>query len=475
MANLQPLLPRKIPQSVFAPIADAPPVADLSGMTPGPNPLGTIESAPPLASVGLDPRAAAAQKASDDLVSQGNAASADYKRRSHPVKPTTTLGKIGHVAANIGNVLGDIFAPGTMALIPGTQLNNEVEKNRDLGVINQVSKLQSEAASRKLLDATPELNHEKLALAQEKQNEVEDKDKNAHDLNLARQGQVEITGADGQKHIVDDPGSQAYQARQALAAYHTAQVGLDQAREELARAGNDPNSAAYKLAEQKLAVAKQNADYQSTRAQAYMINAQSGAFGTYDGKPLAGAMITDEGQPVGSHFQGNVRPTAAERARADLGVSALQQAKDMEDIISKRGDLFGPVAGRTTDLNVWLGSQDPDAARFNASARVLADHLAGVFGGRSEYALQAIHEVVGRFKDNPKALAAALNQLVSTADLFVKKGSPRTVGSNIAKPGGDNPPNGGNGASLGSTSKPDGVYEMNGKHYRVKDGKVYAQ
>src|SRR6185437_13813600 len=123
MANLQPLLPRKIPQSVFAPVSEAPPVADLSSMTPGPNPLGTIASAPPLATVGLDPRAAAAQKASDDLVSRAAADTADLNRRSNHVKPTTTLGKIGHVAANIGNVLGDIFAPGTMALIPGTQLN----------------------------------------------------------------------------------------------------------------------------------------------------------------------------------------------------------------------------------------------------------------------------------------------------------------------------------------------------------------
>src|SRR5690348_1277108 len=107
MANLQPLLPRKIPQSIFRPIADAPPVADLSGMTQGPNPLGTIASIapPPLATVGLDPRAALDQKNSDDLANRASTDSADLFKRSHPTKPTSTLGKIGHVAANIGNVL----------------------------------------------------------------------------------------------------------------------------------------------------------------------------------------------------------------------------------------------------------------------------------------------------------------------------------------------------------------------------------
>lgn len=38
------------------------------------------------------------------------------------------LGKVGHVLSKIGNVAGDIFAPGTMALIPGTDLNREVEE-----------------------------------------------------------------------------------------------------------------------------------------------------------------------------------------------------------------------------------------------------------------------------------------------------------------------------------------------------------
>jgi hypothetical protein len=35
---------------------------------------------------------------------------------------------------------------------------------------------------------------------------------------------------------------------------------------------------------------------------------------------------------------------------------------------------------------MWLGSQDPDAQRFKAARTIAADHLAGVFGGRSETA-----------------------------------------------------------------------------------------
>ncbi len=38
------------------------------------------------------------------------------------------LGKIGHVAAKVGNIAGDIVAPGTMANIPGTELNRQMRE-----------------------------------------------------------------------------------------------------------------------------------------------------------------------------------------------------------------------------------------------------------------------------------------------------------------------------------------------------------
>ena len=38
------------------------------------------------------------------------------------------MGKLGHVASKFGNIAGDVFAPGTMALIPGTDLNKRVQE-----------------------------------------------------------------------------------------------------------------------------------------------------------------------------------------------------------------------------------------------------------------------------------------------------------------------------------------------------------
>lgn len=38
-----------------------------------------------------------------------------------------TLGKVAHVLSRIGNIAGDVFAPGVMANIPGTELNRETQ------------------------------------------------------------------------------------------------------------------------------------------------------------------------------------------------------------------------------------------------------------------------------------------------------------------------------------------------------------
>lgn len=104
-------------------------------------------------------------------------------------------------------------------------------------------------------------------------------------------------------------------------------------------------------------------------------------------------------------------PTGQERARADLAISAREQLNTMDQIVTHRPDLFGPEAGRKTDFTKWIGSQDPDAQRFAAAARIAADHLAGVFGGRSKDALEGIYNAMAQNKTNPAAMIAAMEQM----------------------------------------------------------------
>lgn len=140
-------------------------------------------------------------------------------------------------------------------------------------------------------------------------------------------------------------------------------------------------------------------------------------------------MYESSQEAIKSHAQGTQSvdykmqmPTAQERGRADLAMSAQEQMQTMTSILQNRQDLFGPVAGRGTNFSQWIGSQDPDAQRFAAAARIAADHLAGVFGGRSQAALEAIYKTIGDNKTNPQAAIAAIQQMSQAAARIQSRG-----------------------------------------------------
>jgi len=66
------------------------------------------------------------------------------------------LGKIGHVAAKIGNVAGDIVAPGTMANIPGTELNKQVEEGSTERKLEGAKKEEAAESETKAREASEE-------------------------------------------------------------------------------------------------------------------------------------------------------------------------------------------------------------------------------------------------------------------------------------------------------------------------------
>ncbi len=211
------------------------------------------------------------------------------------------------------------------------------------------------------------------------------------------------------------------------------QIDVQNATAELRKAQADPNSPASQLAQQRLAVAQQNAATARQRLGLSEATYDARNLGTdAHGNPLNGAIIADNGQPVGSSFSANVRPTAQERNKGDMSISAHEQLQDIRSIVSNRKDIFGPIDGRKTDFTVWLGSQDPDAQRFRAARTIAADHLAGTFGGRSEAALKALDDAIGQFKDNPDAVLGGLDQLDKANQVFIQKGTPKTAGSNAA-------------------------------------------
>jgi hypothetical protein len=369
--------------------------------------------------------------------------------------------KVGGVAAKIGDIAGTTFFPSVMAQIPGTELHHRVlmnEQNRRVGIDLAQQKAQQDLDTQDQADDIAAQNATKVPVTNPVTGQtyfIPQKDvakflgtavttqghiKTAADRAEERLGEAGLKhDDDGNIVPVDDdklpPKLKADAAyKQVKADLMSSQQELADAKTETEKAKNDPNSPAYQLAVRKLAVAQQNATAAGIRANAYALNSTVGAFGTdTHGTALAGAMITDDGQTVGSHFQQNVRPTGQERGKADLANSAHEQLQDLKSIVAKRPDVFGPASGRKTDFRVWFGSQDPDAQRFRAARTIAGDHLAGVFGGRSEAALTALDAAIGHFKDNPAAITAGLDQLDKANNSFVKAGTVHTVGSTASR------------------------------------------
>jgi hypothetical protein len=221
-------------------------------------------------------------------------------------------------------------------------------------------------------------------------------------------------------------GSQESEYQKATVAARVAKQALDQAKFD---ASQDPKNPVTKAKLQSAQANKEKAD-------AYMLRAQAGVYGSVGGQPLPGAMVDEEGKPIGAMFQSNVRPTGSQREKATLATSALEQLSDMETILKKRGDLFGPGAGRAQQLAQWVGSPDPDAQRFTSAVTTAADHLMGVFGGRSTYAGERIEKAIGQLNTDPEAALAAIQQMGKAAKLIQGVGSYKTVGGGEASPTG---------------------------------------
>lgn len=346
----------------------------------------------------------------------------------------------------IGDAIGTGLFPRIAAQIPGTTAHHQQLVGEDTRKLETDEDVEKEAAKNQLTGAQAaeqaslpqyhqsqaELGATKAALTQEKQNEAEQHHKSQNSAQLAQHGFKE----DENGKIVPLGYEEMSEPQQAVHDLLASRQELYEATSALRKAQKDNQPAMMRMAQQRIDNANRNAGIAAQRLGLSEKQFEMRAHGTENGEALPGAILGDDNKPVGTAFQQNVRPTGQERNKADLAASAREQLSDIADIMTKRKDIFGPVNGRKTDFTVWLGSQDPDAQKFRAARTIAGDHLAGVFGGRSEAALSALDNAVGQFKDNPEAAIAGVKQLDKANTRFIEKGTPKTAGSNAAKAGG---------------------------------------
>ena len=160
----------------------------------------------------------------------------------------------------------------------------------------------------------------------------------------------------------------------------------------------------------------------------HQANAPAGSSGTWqmvmdkDGNPKFWNSKTGE---MKDNAQGLTKPkgdraTVDEQKRADLAKNMNENLDSMEDIVRRRPELFGPLAGRFTGAKQSFGTDDPDIARMETIKHNLGMVAQGTHGMRSATGIEtAANSLLNGFHNSPKATLSALEAGRSSSRTFL--------------------------------------------------------
>jgi hypothetical protein len=148
--------------------------------------------------------------------------------------------------------------------------------------------------------------------------------------------------------------------------------------------------------------------------------------------------------PVGASKtpDGRNKISADEQKRADLAQNLNENIDTLEDILKRRPELFGPVAGRWTQVRSVAGTDDPDVSQLMTIEHQLGMVAQGAHGMRSAQGVEsAARSLTNGFHNSPTATKAALEAARKSVGTFLgdsqKPGQARTATASPA--GGDGP------------------------------------
>lgn len=338
------------------------------------------------------------------------------------------LGKLAHVGARIGNVAGDVLAPGTMALIPGTDLNNRIQEGQDENKFAGARHEEDTVAagkSKQALEEKKEASEEPLREAQTEN--LSNKDSEA----LAKLGMMR----DEHGNITADPTSPVHQKQQMaqdavknLMDLRGAQKELAEARTEVEHAKNDPNSPAFKAAQQRLAMAQYAHD-------------------------LAAKNLDLHQQQFGNKLQEQelLKPSGQAQSRGSAAQAVLSLMPDLDKLVRSNAKEMGPLMGRINRGEIAIGNVDPKVAELYSAMKSFYALQPAVHGFRNAEFVKDFEHALGTLERDPEAFLAGMHGLEPTMKAVANEG--KTFHKRIVE-GGGTPPAAGGGFAAWDKSNP---------------------
>lgn len=363
--------------------------------------------------------------------------------------------------ATVLDALGQFF-PRISQAIPGTTAHHQMlEGEAQRGATEEASeqktaddlkntetKRRLEEAQTKNQEAIPEMKRTAAELAASKVAETSTHNRAAEDIAREREtGRVNTEQAkhaaklaatgfkeDERGKIVPLPYEEMSETQQSVHDLKAAQEEREEATAALkkAQASNQPAVAA--LAQRRLDSAGQAHSIALRRLGLSEKQFEMRAHGTEGGIPLPGSISTDTGQPVGTAFQGNVKPTGTQRdaaGRADtmLDLDARIRSALKNPEIQKG---TGPLMGRLSEIQNRLGTLPHDLSELKNDLVSYGAFQAGLHPVRGIGALQYFDKVMGGLGQKPEELLGKLDSNKATATSVKKTGDVRTAGSSHA-------------------------------------------
>ena len=131
---------------------------------------------------------------------------------------------------------------------------------------------------------------------------------------------------------------------------------------------------------------------------------------------LKPGMKVPEGTKPASQYG---KPTADEQRRADLATNLNENLDQLEEIVNRRPELFGPLAGRWTDLKGKFGSNDPDIAALQVIEHQVGMAQISAHGMRSAHGIEgAANSIFNGLHSGPTALKSAIGAVRNSVKTF---------------------------------------------------------
>lgn len=319
---------------------------------------------------------------------------------NHPGK----LGKIAHAFSTLGNIAGGIFAPAVTANIPGSGLNMQEKEG---GLAKRLNTEIGDESQNQFRGSEQAKNEEETA-------EMPGKERSEEAAQSAQASLVpsEIAKNDAEVEGLKNPGAKLA-ANQPLNDVPNLQKAL-QDRYQILNPGQplppqyqlppNPTQKDYDRVDKALESVEKATGTVAQQQQANALRQQAMAMTRER---------LDNAEDKAS------KPTADEQRRSDLSENLNENLGTLRDIVTRRPELFGPLAGRWAELKQKFGSDDPDLGTLQTIEHQIGMAQISAHGMRSAQGIQAAADsILNHMHSGPHAVLAAIDAANNSVKTF---------------------------------------------------------